>query len=101
MAPLLTMKAAAPLVGPPGACPELPSSSSAGGSSGGGGGSAGAQAPAAAGGGGDFEEGARKLRLERAHVLLSAAAAFELEDSWQWKPLMDGKQVGWRVWDGI
>ncbi len=36
---------------------------------------------------------AQKLRLEEARLLLSAAAAFGLEDCWKWKPLMDGKQV--------
>ncbi|KAG1674687.1 hypothetical protein FOA52_007211 [Chlamydomonas sp. UWO 241] len=52
------------------------------------------------GGGGDGDEGGAELgaaaaaaREEVAHVLLSAAAAFGLEECWQWKPLMDGKQV--------
>ncbi len=37
--------------------------------------------------------GGEQLRLEAAQMLLSSAAAFGLEDCWQWKPLFDGKQV--------
>ena len=45
---------------------------------------------------GSQEEAATKQRMEQARLLLSAAAAFGLEGCWQWKPLMDGKQVSTR-----
>lgn len=32
--------------------------------------------------------------VDTVQALLSAATGFGLEDCWQWKPLLDGKQVG-------
>jgi len=52
------------------------------------------------GGSGEAHAGTHELsaaahgaRVESARAVLSAVAAFGLEDCWQWKPLLDGKQV--------
>eukprot|EP00955_Chlamydomonas_euryale_P045772 353231-Chlamydomonas_euryale.AAC.6 len=56
------------------------------------------------GGSGEAHAGTHELsaaahgaRVESARAVLSAVAAFGLEDCWQWKPLLDGKQVGGRA----
>jgi hypothetical protein len=72
-----------------------------------------ATAAAAAAAGRDAEEGAAAEwaagQVGMVKDLLAAAAAFGLEDCWQWKPLLDGKEVrggrgvgalGWR-WGGM
>jgi hypothetical protein len=53
--------------------------------------------PAAAGGGsegGRNAEGQMQQQADAVQGLFAAAAGFGLEDCWQWKPLLDGKQVG-------
>lgn len=55
-----------------------------------------AEEPAAGAGG---SEGGRtaevqlQQQVDTVQGLLAAAAGFGLEDCWQWKPLLDGKQV--------
>lgn len=43
---------------------------------------------------GDMSPESLAKRNEMCARLFSAASAFGLENCWQWKPLMDGKQVG-------
>lgn len=43
---------------------------------------------------GDMSPQSLAKRKEMCARLFSAASAFGLENCWQWKPLMDGKQVG-------
>jgi hypothetical protein len=61
------------------------------------GGSGGGGAPDAAAGAGGGEEAAAAEwaagQVGMVKDLLAAAAAFGLEDCWQWKPLLDGKEV--------
>lgn len=74
LAPVLTLKAAAPLGVDAAQAAE----------------SAGSMSPP---GEADDSEAAAARRLEVCAVLMSAAEAFGLQDCWQWKPLMDGKAV--------
>ena len=39
------------------------------------------------------EEDILQKRLEICQTLLSSSAAFGLEECWNWKPILDGKQV--------
>jgi hypothetical protein len=40
-----------------------------------------------------------KQHVEAVQTIFAAAAGWGLEDCWQWKPLLDGKQVGgWFLW---
>lgn len=72
--PLLQLPAATPLGVEPAVVSEKAASPSA----------------AAAGGDGKLQ---LKQQVDAVHALLAAAAGFGLEDCWQWKPLLDGKQV--------
>jgi hypothetical protein len=78
LAPLLQLPAATPLgVEPAAAAADEPA------------------AAAAAGGsvGSRNAEGQVQQQVDAVQGLLAAAAGFGLEDCWQWKPLLDGKQV--------
>uniref|UniRef100_A0A383VU74 tRNA nucleotidyltransferase/poly(A) polymerase RNA and SrmB- binding domain-containing protein n=1 Tax=Tetradesmus obliquus TaxID=3088 RepID=A0A383VU74_TETOB len=81
LVPLLQLPAAAPLGVEPAAAAEEPA----------------AAAAAAAGGGGSEPgqrvEGQLQQQVDAVQSLLAAAAGFGLEDCWQWKPLLDGKQL--------
>jgi hypothetical protein len=79
LVPLLQLPAATPLGVEPAAAADEPAASAA----------------AAGGGseGGQRVEGQVQQQVDAVQGLLAAAAGFGLEDCWQWKPLLDGKQV--------
>ncbi|EFJ52690.1 hypothetical protein VOLCADRAFT_85925, partial [Volvox carteri f. nagariensis] len=85
LAPVVLMRAAAPLG------KDAASSSGSG--------SAGGSEDSTVDGGGELSEEAAAARLEMARELLSAVEAYGLAECWSWKPLMDGKKVmsllGW------
>lgn len=82
LVPLLQLPAAAPLGVETGSAEASPSSGTA--------------AAAAVGHDPGSQQGpdSTEQHVEEVRGLFSAAAAFGLEDCWQWKPLLDGKQVG-------
>lgn len=88
LAPLLTLQCAAPLGVESGRTGQKGGAVRAG--------DAGSRADSeVAGGDPDADMSPQSLarRNEMASQLFSAATAFGLENCWQWKPLMDGKQV--------
>jgi hypothetical protein len=100
LTPLLQHPSCAQLLGVEDVGGEGPSSSGGSGGAGGGGATERAAAVAA---GRDGEAGAAAAwaagQVGAAQELLAAVKGFGLEDCWQWKPLLDGKEVG-GLWGG-
>lgn len=96
LAPLLTLQCASPLGVESGRTGQKGGATRAG--------DAGSRADSDVAGGdsehpdADMSPQSQARRNEMASQLFSAATAFGLENCWQWKPLMDGKQVGREVW---
>jgi hypothetical protein len=76
LVPLLQLPAATPLGVEPAAAADEPAAAAAAGSE-----------------GSRNAEGQLQQQVDAVQGLLAAAAGFGLEDCWQWKPLLDGKQV--------
>lgn len=101
LVPLLQLPAAAPPGVEPGSAEEAPggdSSSPSATAAEGGGGSAADAGGAEGGGAGGLAREQEQVQQQQAAVqlLVSAAEGFGLQECWQWKPLLDGKQVGGR-----
>jgi hypothetical protein len=82
LVPLLQLSAATPLGQEPGTAAAASSSPGAEGAS------RGSSDPNGAG-----DQGQVQQQKAAVQLLLSAATGFGLQDCWQWKPLLDGKQV--------
>jgi hypothetical protein len=95
LVPLLQLPSAAPLGVEPGS-QGMDAARTASGAASPPAAAAGQGSPAAATAGGAGGSGGQALVQQQVGVvrsLLAAAAGFGLEDCWQWKPLLDGKQV--------